>query len=159
MFSFRKKNQGFLISAPVGGKLIKLEEVNDEVFSSKMMGDGFAILPGSGINLVVAPVDGEIVSLPDSHHAVGITTRNGIDVLVHVGIDTVELKGEGFSTFVKAGQKVKRGNKLLSFDNDFMQNQGIDTTVMTIITGGYDKKVELTASYQSAVTVDDILIS
>lgn len=159
MFSFRKKNQDFLISAPVGGKLIKLEEVNDEVFSSKMMGDGFAILPAPGTNLVVAPVDGEIVSLPNSHHAVGITTREGIDVLVHVGIDTVELKGKGFSSFVKAGQKVKRGNNLLSFDNDFMQNQGIDTTVMTIITGGYDKKVDLTARYQSKVSVDEVLIS
>lgn len=158
MFSFRKKNQDFLVSAPVGGKLIKLDEVNDEVFSSKMMGDGFAILPGSGTNVVVAPVDGEIVSLPDSHHAVGITTRNGVDVLVHVGIDTVELKGEGFSSFVKTGQKVKRGNRLLSFDNDFMKNHGIDTTVMTIITGGYDKKVELTARYQSDVSIDEILI-
>lgn len=159
MFSFRKKHQDFLISAPVGGKLIKLEEVNDEVFSSKMMGDGFAIVPSAGTNIVVAPVDGEIVSLPDSKHAVGITTQNGIDVLVHVGIDTVELKGEGFSTFVKAGQKVKRGNKLLSFDNNFMQNQGIDTTVMTIITGGYDKKVELTVRYQSEVSIDEVLIS
>ncbi|OUL07343.1 PTS sugar transporter subunit IIA [Sedimentibacter sp. SX930] len=159
MFSFRKKGQDFLISAPIGGKLIKLEEVNDEVFSSKMMGDGFAILPSSGINLVVSPVDGEVVSLPDSKHAVGITTRDGIDVLVHVGIDTVALKGQGFNSFVKAGQKVKRGSKLLSFDNDFMKNQGIDTTVMTIITGGYDKKIELSANYQSEVSAYDVLIS
>ena len=148
-----------MVSAPISGVLTNLENVNDQVFSSKMMGDGFAVKPNPGSNKVVAPVSGKIVSLPSTKHAVGITMDNGIDVLVHVGIDTVELKGQGFKSFVKEGQMINRGDKMLSFDENFMEEQGVDMTVMTIFTDGYEKMGKLTKNYGGQVTPEDLLLS
>ncbi|MEH7107691.1 MULTISPECIES: N-acetylglucosamine-specific PTS transporter subunit IIBC [Bacillaceae] len=99
---------------PVEGEIIPISEVPDQVFSQKMMGDGFGILPSKG--LVVSPVNGEIVSVFPTKHAIGIKSEQGYEILIHVGLDTVNLNGEGFELSVKEGQKVTKGQELLKFD-------------------------------------------
>src|SRR5690554_5622221 len=99
---FKKKSNG--VVAFMEGTLVPLEKVNDPVFAQKMMGDGFAIEPTSGA--VVSPVDGELTMVFHTKHAVGITTNEGVEVLLHIGINTVELDGEGFEILVEQGSKV-----------------------------------------------------
>ncbi|PFG15412.1 N-acetylglucosamine-specific PTS transporter subunit IIBC [Bacillus sp. es.036] len=105
-------DQAFIM--PVKGKIIPLKEVPDEVFSAGMMGDGFAILPEDGH--FVSPVDGEVISVFPTKHAVGIKSESGVEILIHVGIDTVNLKGEGFTTHVNEGDTIKRGDNLMTVD-------------------------------------------
>ncbi len=100
--------------APLKGRSLPLEEVPDEVFSQKFMGDGFAIDPSEG--RVLAPVDCEVVQVFRTGHAVGLLHSSGLEILIHVGIDTVKLQGEGFSPAVKVGQKLKAGDLILEFD-------------------------------------------
>jgi phosphoenolpyruvate-protein phosphotransferase len=104
------------ILAPFDGWCAPLDEVPDEVFAGRMLGDGLAIDPTSGV--VLAPCDGEIVTLPDSAHAVSIRGPDGLEVLVHIGIDTVGLGGKGFEARVKAGARVRSGDELIRFDLD-----------------------------------------
>jgi PTS system N-acetylglucosamine-specific IIC component len=100
--------------APINGTLLALEAVPDEVFSKKMMGDGFAIDPSDGV--VVSPVDGTVKTVFATKHAIGIEANDGSEILLHFGIDTVNLKGEGFTVYVEAGQQVRRGDKLAEID-------------------------------------------
>lgn len=99
---------------PVKGKILPISEVPDQVFSEKMMGDGFAIEPEDGT--YVSPVDGEIISVFPTKHAVGIRAKSGLEILVHIGLDTVELKGQGFNVYVKEGDLVKQGDALVKVD-------------------------------------------
>ena len=118
MFDFFKKKKKIekkvSIANPVNGKVVKLEEVPDPVFAEKMVGDGFAVVPEDGE--VHAPVSGEVTLQPDGFHAIGIKTEEGLEVLVHFGLETVELKGEGFTPHVKVGDKVNKGDNVLSVD-------------------------------------------
>ena len=118
MFDFfkkkKKEEKKVSIASPVNGKIVKLEEVPDPVFAEKMVGDGFAIIPEDGE--VFAPVSGEVTLQPEGFHAIGIKTEEGLEVLVHFGLETVELKGEGFTPHVKVGDKVNKGDKVLSVD-------------------------------------------
>lgn len=120
------------VASPVSGKVISLAEVKDEVFSSGAMGMGVAIEPSEG--KVVAPFDGQIVSLLDSHHAVGIEGCNQVEVLIHVGMDTVKLNGKHFKAHVAEGDRVKKGDLLLSFDIAAIQAEGYITTVPVVVT-------------------------
>jgi len=106
---------------PLEGQLVPIETVPDPVFSQKMMGDGFAIQPTKGT--VVSPVDGKVISLFPTKHAVSLLDHNGREILIHVGIETVGLKGEGFTSFVKDGQTVKKGQKLLEVDFEFIKEK------------------------------------
>lgn len=109
------------IFAPMEGDLVSLKEVPDTTFSSGAMGDGFAIIPKNGV--VKAPFNGTIAVIAQTGHAVGIRGKNGIEVLIHVGIDTVELNGKFFQTYVTQGQKVSKGQKLISFDLKEVEKQ------------------------------------
>lgn len=109
-----------------------LEEVNDEAFAQKMMGDGIAIVPSDG--KVVAPVDGEVTMVFPTNHALGLKLDGGVEVLLHIGIDTVEMNGEGFQSFVKQGDKVKQGDCLITFALDKVIAAGYETDIMVIIT-------------------------
>ena len=100
--------------SPLSGKIMELKDVPDQVFSNKMMGDGFAIEPSNGE--VVSPVDGKIATLFPTKHAIGIVTENGREILIHFGIDTVNLQGEGFENLVKQGDNVKLGQPILRVD-------------------------------------------
>jgi len=108
-----------VLNSPLTGNAQDLSETPDEAFASKMMGDGVVVTPIDGN--VVAPADGVISFVFPSKHAVGLTTTDGIELLIHIGIDTVKLDGKGFETFVKDGDKVKKGDKLLSFDLEFIK--------------------------------------
>lgn len=139
MFSFLKKKDVepeeklVDLKAFLTGKVISMEEVEDEVFSSKALGDGVAIVPTS--NVLKAPASGEVtVIMEDSKHAVGMKLANGVEILLHVGLDTVTLGGEGFELFVKVGDTVKTGDKLIKFDGDFIKEKGLPTTTVLAVT-------------------------
>lgn len=125
---------------PVEGEKIDLKEVNDPLFSSGTIGQGIAIKPNS--DEIVAPIDGEVTATFDTGHAIGITDNFGSQVLIHVGIDTVNLKGTYFKNLVKKGQIVKQGQKLIEFDHLAIEKAGYDTTVMMIITNSSEYKIE-----------------
>ena len=117
---------------PITGKVIPITEVPDQVFSQKMMGDGFAIIPENGT--VVSPVDGEILNVFPTKHAVGIKSKQGYEILIHVGIDTVNLKGEGFTAHVKEGDHVSKGQEILTFDLDYIEKSAPSTITPIIFT-------------------------
>lgn len=106
---------------PLEGEIIPIGEVPDPVFSQKMMGDGFAVKPTNG--LMISPVDGQVISVFPTKHAISLADNNGREILIHVGLDTVTLKGEGFTSLVKAGQKVKQGQKLMEIDFDSIKGK------------------------------------
>ena len=134
MFNFFKKSKskGNEVKAPIKGNLIPLSEVSDDVFSQKMLGDGFAVKPTG--QEVVAPVSGTITTLFPTKHAIGIKTDEALEVLIHLGIDTVELKGEPFKLFVEQGDSVKVGDKLAEMDIADVADHGLDNTVMVVYT-------------------------
>jgi len=119
------------ISAPINGKVVALENVKDEAFSSKALGDGLAILPEEGV--VVAPCDGTVSVLPDTKHAVGITSANGADILIHIGMNTVELNGKCFETKVKEGDIVKKGDVLITFDIEGIKAAGYEIVSPVVV--------------------------
>lgn len=128
MFGFLKKKEVFL--CPVDGEILPISEVNDPVFSQEMMGPGFAVAPTSSV--VVAPMDGDVVTVFPTSHAFGIKSKNGIEMIIHIGIDTVELNGKGFKPLVKQGDVVKAGDSLVEVDFDVLKNEGKDPTCMII---------------------------
>lgn len=125
------------IVSPAAGKVLALSATNDEVFSTGMMGEGFGLEPVS--EKVVAPVSGKITMVADSKHAVGITTKEGLEVLVHMGIDTVGLNGEPFDLAIQDGQEVKAGQALATMFLENIKLAGLETTIMVIITNSSDK--------------------
>ena len=122
--------------APLKGNVIHREEIPDETFASGVLGDGVGIEPEVGE--VVAPFDGEISSVTDTHHAIGITGPGEMEVLIHVGIDTVNMHGDGFEIFVSEGEKVKAGQKLMTFDISKIKAAGYSTTTAVLLTNSDD---------------------
>lgn len=120
------------IQAPVQGQLVSLDQINDEVFASQQMRKTLAIYPTE--EQIVSPGNGQVTALYPTHHAIGLKLDNGAEILLHIGINTVELKGRGFETFVKVGERVRLGQKLLSFDKQIIQAAGYDPTVLVIVT-------------------------
>lgn len=121
-----------VLSKPVEGQVVALSEVNDEVFSSGMIGEGFGTIPTSGE--LIAPEDGEITMLFETNHAIGLKTRNGAELLFHIGLDTVQLEGKHFTPYVKAGDQVKQGQPLIQFDLDAIKAAGFDPIVICVVT-------------------------
>ena len=121
------------LCAILSGQVISIEEVEDDVFSQKIMGDGIAFEPSDEI--VLAPCDATIsVVMDDSKHACGMTLSNGMEILIHIGINTVHMNGDGFEAFVKAGDKVKRGQPLIQFSKEKIAKSGYSDTTMLIVT-------------------------
>lgn len=135
MFLFGKKKQNqsnSVLKAYVTGKCIPIEEVKDDVFSKKMMGDGLAIVPEEGT--VVAPCDATVTALFEkTNHAIGLTMDNGLQILIHCGLDTVNIKGNMFNCSVKKDAKVKQGDVLIQFDKNQMKELGYDDTIIMVI--------------------------
>ncbi|PRS17060.1 PTS system, beta-glucoside-specific IIB component [Bacillus pumilus] len=127
-----KQTSPFEVQAPMSGKVIPLSEVNDSVFSSEMMGKGVAILPDKGV--VQAPFSGKIVTVTPTKHAIGLVSDDGIELLIHVGIDTVSLNGQFFDVLVKEGDEMKTGDHLLSFDIEGIQSNHLDVVTPIIVT-------------------------
>ena len=120
-----------LIYAACDGEVVLAKDINDDVFSEEMLGKTYGIKPSC--KDVLSPIDGKVCLVYPTLHAIGIKSSKGFEILIHIGIDTVNLKGEGFESFVKVGTKVKKGTKLVSFDYEGIAKKGIDTTVITII--------------------------
>lgn len=131
MFGRKKETSGQLM-APVTGEMVSLSDVPDDVFAQKMLGDGGAVKMTDG--QVVSPAAGMVTEVTDTLHAYGITTDNGLDVLVHIGIDTVSLKGEGFTALVKKGERVSAGQPLASVDLDVLRQHDLPLYTPVIVT-------------------------
>ena len=148
-----------MVIAPLSGRPVLLSEVPDEVFSQKVLGDGVAIIPDDG--KLYSPVNGEISTVAETLHAYGFTSDDGLEILVHVGLDTVGLKGEGFKPCVKEGDRVKVGDLVAEIDLDYIKAQGLNTITPVIICDGADEKQlcpasgHVTAGQHAVITLKD----
>nr|WP_170243649.1 PTS glucose transporter subunit IIA [Halolactibacillus alkaliphilus] len=136
------------------GQFVKLEDIDDQAFNSGALGLGIAIEPTEG--LVVAPVSGSVTSLFPTHHAIGITSDEGAEILIHVGMDTVRLEGKHFTTHIKQGDRIERGQKLLSFDIEKIKAAGYPLTTPVVVTNASNYHVEITAP--ATVSTDDLIL-
>ena len=125
-----------VVTAPFSGKLVPLSEVPDETFASGVLGEGIAIEPSDG--LFCSPVDGTVETIAETKHAIGFAADNGLEILVHVGLETVSLNGEGFEILVKEGDKVKAGQPVAKADLAFIRERGLKTITSLVLTGGAD---------------------
>lgn len=141
---------GFLIDKVVEGSLIDVNGLPDKVFSEKMLGDSIAYKPKNSV--VYSPIDGEVTMIFPTGHAIGIRAENGLEILIHIGINSVNLNGQGFKRFVKEGQIVQKGEKLLEFDLKVFSENNIDDSVIVILTNGGTFNIDLlkrvTISYE-----------
>lgn len=124
------------VTQPVSGKIIPASEIADPMFAAETMGPSIGIVPDGEI--VYAPFDGEVMMVFPTKHAVGLASKDGVEVLIHVGIDTVQMDGKGFESFVEQGQKITKGDKLLTFDRDEIKKAGYSDTVIVVLTNGND---------------------
>ncbi|MCI5624180.1 sucrose-specific PTS transporter subunit IIBC [Anaerostipes sp.] len=127
--------------SPMKGEVVPIDQSEDPVFSSKTMGDGVAINPEEGV--VYAPADGRISLVFPTKHAIGMTLNNGAEILIHAGIDTVKMEGESFEAYVEAGQRVKKGDKLITFDADLVVKKGYKAQTMLVVAEDNGKEVIL----------------
>ncbi|MGB6178571.1 PTS sugar transporter subunit IIA [Carnobacterium sp.] len=138
LFDFLKKkdeapkNTSVKIYAPANGKVVAIDEVSDPVFSQKMMGDGFAVIPTDGV--ITSPVVGKVLSVFPTQHAVGILLENGIEVLLHMGIDTVQLNGGPFETVVKEGDDIDENTVVSTVDLVALEAAGKDNAMIVVFT-------------------------
>lgn len=136
----KKDTESIKIVAPLSGEIINIEDVPDMVFAEKIVGDGIAIKPSG--NKMVAPVDGTIGKIFKTNHAFSIESDSGVDLFVHFGIDTVELKGEGFRRIAEEGQSVKKGDVVIEFDLPFLEEKA-KSTLTPVVISNMDKIKEL----------------
>ena len=132
LFGSKTKKKVETIVAPLSGQVVPLEDVPDDAFAQKLVGEGIAIVPEEG--KVVSPINGEVTMLFPTKHAVGLLSEQGLEILVHIGIETVAMGGEGFVAHVKAGDKVKVGDLLIEFSIDLVKEKAKSTTSPIIIT-------------------------
>lgn len=144
------------ISSPIKGETIKLEDVEDAAFATGVLGQGLAIKPTEG--KVVAPVSGEVTTLFPSLHAIGITSDEGVEILIHVGLDTVQLEGKGFKAHVKQGDKIVKGQELVTFDIDFIQKSGYSIVTPVVVTN-YNDYFEIAATESESLELGDKAIT
>lgn len=136
-----KKPGSQVLCAPVTGKMVSLEEVPDPVFSSGTMGRGVGFQPEK--NEICAPCDGKIVMIADTLHAFGMETETGAELLIHIGLDTVDLNGEGFKKLAQEGEKVSCGTPVISADLAFMKEKGIVMTTPMVVTNSDEFELEI----------------
>ena len=147
-----------IVAADVKGKVLKMEDIPDPVFSQGVLGQCCGIDPVEG--KVYAPVDGEITQIADSKHAIGFTGPGGVEILIHVGVDTVDMNGDGFAPQVNVGSKVKKGQLVLTMDLNKIKAAGHPTTVMTIVTNSDDfASIELVPTGDVEVGADLFKVS
>lgn len=158
MFGLKKKLK-FQVVAPITGICKPITAVNDEVFSKKMMGDGFMIMPAPSADTIVSPIEATVEMLPTSGHAIGLqSSSTSIELLVHIGLDTVKLNGTGFEALVKQGDHVAAGQPVIKFDRQIMAQQHLDMSTMVIFTAGYSQAIALDGKYQQAVNAGQALL-
>lgn len=148
-------NGSMEIASPLSGKLIPLSKVNDDVFSGELLGKGMAIVPDKGN--VVSPVSGVVQTVLTSKHAVAIESDNGTEILIHVGLDTVNLEGKHYESFVKSGDRVKVGDKLINFDIEEIKKLGYDMVTPIVICNS-DKYLDILGEEEKKVTFGEKII-
>lgn len=132
------KNIDESIFAYASGDFVKIEDVPDPVFSKKLMGEGVAILPSNG--QILAPVDGEIILIAETKHAFALRTALGEEILIHIGLETMNLNGQGFNFFVNLGDKVKKGQLIVDVDLDFIKENACNTIIPMIVTNSNENR-------------------
>lgn len=153
MFKLLKKENKKILKSPTEGKIIDLSEVKDNVFSQKIMGEGVAI--DTIGDIISSPIKGNLALITETKHAFVIESENGMEVLVHIGIDTVNLKGEGFEILAEAGTEVKVGQPIIKVDREFIKSKGYSLVTPVIVTNHSDYNVStcnIGELAQSAVT-------
>lgn len=134
LFGKKTKNSEIKLVSPIEGEILKLEDVPDPVFSQKMMGDGIAFFPIEG--KVVSPADAKVINVFPTKHAIALETAEGLGILIHIGLDTVNMKGEGFSVCVAEGDQVKAGDILVTYSLELVKEKASSTITPMIITNG-----------------------
>lgn len=144
-----------LVKAPIAGRRILLKEVRDSIFREKMVGEGLAIKAHEEFK-VIAPFSGKVSMIVPTKHAIGIRSEEGVDIVIHIGVNTVDLGGKGFKCFVKQNDRVEAGQTLLQFDQQYIQEQGYNSDVIVVISNSADLgKVELTMN--EIITTEDVI--
>lgn len=151
-----ENNKVVEITSPLKGEVLPLNEVKDEAFASGILGNGIAINPKEGV--LVSPVNGVVNALLPTLHAIGITTQEGVELLIHIGMDTVKLKGEGFKAFVKQGDEIKIGQKLIEFDIDLLKSKGYCLDVPIVITNMMNY-TEVVCTKETNINIGENLLS
>ena len=154
MFNFFKGKKGIVIGAPIEGEVVPITEVSDPTFGEKVLGDGIAVKPAVG--KVVSPVDGTVAMMFDTGHAVNIVSDDGTEILIHVGLDTVALKGEHFKVHAQNNQKVQKGDLLIEFDIEAIKAAGYDVISPLVILNTPEYK-EIKTFTGPAKTLDKVL--
>lgn len=153
-FKRKKKNEAVEVKAFFQGTALPLEKVNDPIFADKVMGDGVAIEPQDGT--LYAPVSGTVATIFDTKHAIGYKLDNGADVLMHIGMDTVELEGKGFDLDISVGDKVQAGQLIGKIDLSYIKTQGKEVTTPVLLTTMDEYKIEFVKT-EGPVNVGDVL--
>lgn len=153
---FKSQTKVIEICSPLNGEVIDITEVPDPVFSEKMAGDGFAVIPKDG--KLVSPVRGKIVQIFPTKHAIGIETPEGLEILIHVGLETVELNGEGFQVMIQKGDFVEPGDHILNFDIPFIEENNKEIITPVVITNYQDKIKKFTKVSDSKVSCSDVVL-
>jgi len=148
---FKGKDKGNLIYAPCKGRVVPLAEVPDPVFADKVLGDGFAVIPADG--RIYAPADGEVAMVFDTLHAITLTSSSGTEILIHIGLDTVTLKGAPFTAHVAAGDQVKKGDLLWNADLHYIKENAADDCLLMIVTKGQGSLEKIYGNKKSGETV------
>lgn len=151
----KKAEEKMVIASPLKGKTMKLSQLQDEAFASGALGQGLAILPEEGA--VYAPADGTISDFFPTGHAIGLTTTAGVELLIHVGMDTVQLEGKGFTPLAKAGDVVKKGEKLLEFDLEMIKEAGFSLATPVLV-ANYGDYQNILSSDAKEVQPGDVLL-
>jgi beta-glucoside PTS system EIICBA component len=144
------------LNSPIPGTVIPLSEVKDEAFASEALGKGFAVEPSEGV--VFAPFDGKVVALFPTKHAIGLVSNTGVEILIHVGLNTVELNGQYFDALVEANQEVKKGQLLLTFDMKKIQEAGYSTQVPVVVTNTPQYSSIKTLAQGNVGKAEDVLV-
>ena len=132
---FKKKQKSYEMAATADGKVIPMTDASDPVFSSCALGGGVVIWPTGTV--LVAPADGRVTATMEGcNHAIGMELEGGLEILIHIGVDTVSLKGEGFTALVKSGDTVKKGTELIRFEREALEAKGFCMEVMQIVMDG-----------------------
>lgn len=135
------KKQKLQIFSPVHGKILSLDQVPDPVFSEKMMGEGVAIMPSGGN--IHSPIDGSVILVADTKHAIGIRSKDGTEILIHIGLETVSLNGVGFNTHVKIGDSVSIGQLLVDVDWTYLKKHAESIITPIVITNSNDRDIQV----------------
>ncbi|QQZ10184.1 PTS sugar transporter subunit IIA [Heyndrickxia vini] len=153
---FKKENKSITLTAPFNGKAVSIEEVPDQVFSEKMMGDGMAIIPSDGT--LVSPIDGEVVDVFPTKHAITLRSKEGVELLIHMGLETVNLKGEGFDILITGGAKISKGDSLAKFDIEKVKELGYKVITPIVLLNGDDFEIQQRISNEKTVDYKDVIM-